>query len=177
MKGLGACLLQNGKPVAFASKSLSDEQSMYTNIKREMLALVFGFHTYLFGKDFVVKTDHKLEMIVKKPLSSALPQLKRLLVKIQGYHFRVHYKPGSQMILSDTLSRLPNPQKNDNVTLDVLVEGLEVEDSYKRDLVQFGSSKQHHLQQETSNPVLTTLSHVIQVIRAPKGQTILSLQE
>ena len=72
MKGVGACLLQEGEPVAFASKSLSPAQSNYSNIERETLALVFGinrFHTYLFGKAFVVETDHKpLEMIWKKPL-------------------------------------------------------------------------------------------------------------
>ena len=41
-KGLGAALLQNEKPVAFGSKTLTDCQSRYSNIEREMLALVFG---------------------------------------------------------------------------------------------------------------------------------------
>ncbi|XP_071477891.1 uncharacterized protein [Diadema antillarum] len=88
-KGLGACLLQGGIPVAFASKSLSPAQANYSNIEREALGLVFGitrFHTYLFGRTFTVETDHKpLEMIWKKPLASAPPRLQRLLIKIQGY--------------------------------------------------------------------------------------------
>ena len=58
-KGLGACLLQDNKPVAFASKTLTPTQSAYSNIKRETLAIVNGvtkFHTYLFGKPFVIIT-------------------------------------------------------------------------------------------------------------------------
>ncbi|XP_038052821.1 uncharacterized protein LOC119725487 [Patiria miniata] len=78
-KGLGACLLQNNRPIAFASKSLSPAQANYSNIERETLTLVFGitrFHSYLFGKEFTLHTDHKpLEMIWKKPLSSAPPRL------------------------------------------------------------------------------------------------------
>ena len=95
-KGLGACLLQEGKPVAFASKSLSEAETRYSNIERETLALVFRitrFHTYLFGTKFTVHSDHKpLEMICHKPLGSAPPRLQRLLVKVQGYDFDVVYK-------------------------------------------------------------------------------------
>ena len=50
--GLGAALLQNGKPVAFSSKALTETKCQYANIGREMLAAVFGaerFHTYIYG--------------------------------------------------------------------------------------------------------------------------------
>lgn len=39
---LGAVLLQEGRPVAFASKALTDTEKRYANIEREMLAVVFG---------------------------------------------------------------------------------------------------------------------------------------
>ena len=42
MKGLGACLVQEGKPIAFASKTLTTTQSHYSNIEREMLAVFYG---------------------------------------------------------------------------------------------------------------------------------------
>ena len=48
--GLGAALLQDKKPIAFASKALTDTESRYANIERELLAVVYGcerFHTYL----------------------------------------------------------------------------------------------------------------------------------
>ena len=40
MKGLSAALVQEEKPVAFASKTLTKTQTNYSNIEREMLALV-----------------------------------------------------------------------------------------------------------------------------------------
>ena len=52
-KGLGAALIQQGKPIAFASKALTDVEQRYANIERELLAIVFGctrFHTYVMGK-------------------------------------------------------------------------------------------------------------------------------
>ena len=51
-KGLGAALVQNQQPIVFASKALNECQSRYSNIEREMLAVVHRnqrFHTYLFG--------------------------------------------------------------------------------------------------------------------------------
>ena len=103
MKGLGAALLQDGQPVAFASKSLDLTQSNYPNIDREMLAIVFGinrFHTYLYGRPFKIISDHKpLEMILHKPLLKAPPRLQRMLQKVQGYDFTVEYRAGKTIII------------------------------------------------------------------------------
>ena len=41
-KGLGATLLQNGQPVAFASRTLSKVEQRYAQIEKECLAIVFG---------------------------------------------------------------------------------------------------------------------------------------
>ena len=54
LRGLGVCLIQkhNGgdQPIAFASKSLTDAETRYANIERELLAIIFAcqcFSTYL----------------------------------------------------------------------------------------------------------------------------------
>ena len=55
LKRLGAALLQDNKPVAFASKALTAVEKRYANIERELLAVVYGcerFHTYMFGRTF-----------------------------------------------------------------------------------------------------------------------------
>ena len=40
--GIGGALSQNGKPVGYASKSLSDTEKRSANTERELLAVVFG---------------------------------------------------------------------------------------------------------------------------------------
>ena len=50
--GLGAALLQDGRPIAFASKTLTDVETRYTNIECKCLSVCFGleqFHTYVYG--------------------------------------------------------------------------------------------------------------------------------
>ena len=75
LKGLGACIIQDGQPTTFASKSLTDTETHYTNIERELLAIIYGcekFHTYLYRRTFIVEIDHKpLEMISLKNLTVA----------------------------------------------------------------------------------------------------------
>ena len=97
-KGLGAALLQDGCPVAFASKALTPAEQRYANIEREMLACVFGaerFHTYVFGRSFTIESDHKpLEQISLKNLADAPARLQRMLLRLQNYDVRITYRPG-----------------------------------------------------------------------------------
>ena len=86
LRGLGACLIQDGKPIAFASKSLTGAESRYANIERELLAIVFAcirFNTYLQGRRFTVQSDHKpLEMIHLKSMHNMPPHLQRMLLQL-----------------------------------------------------------------------------------------------
>ena len=67
--------MQNGQPIAYASKSLTTTQQACAQIEKEALALVFGCEKF-YGKNFVAETDHKpLEIIIKKP-SHLVPSLK-----------------------------------------------------------------------------------------------------
>ena len=56
-------LLQHGKPVAFASRSLSSVEQCYAQIEKETLAVVFAcehFRQYICGRDIThIQTDHK----------------------------------------------------------------------------------------------------------------------
>ncbi|XP_046857922.1 uncharacterized protein K02A2.6-like [Xenia sp. Carnegie-2017] len=112
-EGLGAILYQDNKPVTVASKTLTNTEQNYTNIEREMLAIVFAltrFHHYTYGRHVLVESDHKpLESITKKPVSTASPRIKRMLLKIQPYDYTVKYVPGKQLPVPDMLSRSPIP--------------------------------------------------------------------
>ena len=73
--GLGSALMQEGKPVAYASRTLTETEKSYAQLEKEMFAVTFGlekFHHYTFGRQVHVITDHKALMaIAKKPLSKA----------------------------------------------------------------------------------------------------------
>ncbi len=111
--GLGAALLQQGQPVAYASRALTETETRYAQIEKELLAVVFGvekFHQYTYGRTVTVHTDHKpLEIIIKKPLQNAPKRLQRMLLRLQKYSVELTYKPGKEMYLADTLSRAPLP--------------------------------------------------------------------
>ena len=65
--------MQNGKPVAYASHSLTKSQSNYAPIELECLAIIFAackYDQYIFRHtDVTIHRDHKpLEAIAKKSL-------------------------------------------------------------------------------------------------------------
>lgn len=123
---MGAVLLQDGRPVEYASRTLTDTQARYAQIEKELLAIVFAcerFHQYLFGKNkVIVESDHKpLESIFKKPMMSVPIRLQRMLLRLQSYDLVVTYKPGKFMYIPDTLSRSPlSDVYNDEVTNNVI---------------------------------------------------------
>ncbi|KAI8511855.1 hypothetical protein Bbelb_109550 [Branchiostoma belcheri] len=107
--GLGAVLMQEGRPVAYASKSLNTTEVNYAQIEKELYAIVFGcerFHQYVYGRSVTVESDHKpLEAITRKPLSSA-PAMQRMLLRLQKYDLVVQHRPGKDIPVADALSRL-----------------------------------------------------------------------
>ena len=84
-------LLQEERPVAYASRSLTDAESRYAQIEKELLAVQFSlehFHQFIYGKKVTIESDHKpLEAIVKKLLASAPPRLQRILLRMQKYDY------------------------------------------------------------------------------------------
>lgn len=84
--GLGATLLQDGKPVCYASKALTPSEVHYAQIEKEMYAIVFGcsyFHQYIYGREVTVQTDHKpLVSIMLKPIYSAPARLQRMVKRL-----------------------------------------------------------------------------------------------
>ena len=124
--GLGAVIMQDGKPVAFSSKSLTTSERRYANIERELLGIVWGaekFHTCVYRHRVIVETDHKpLEPIFKKPQNAAPPRLQRMLLKLTKYDLDVRYVPGrcksSQTALAEQLLLIPNLLVNLKMSLE-----------------------------------------------------------
>jgi hypothetical protein len=106
---VGGVLLQEGRPIAYTSRSMNAAEQRYAQIEKETLAIVHSckkFHYYIFGKPVTVESDHKpLQSIFTKPLLAAPMRLQSMLLRLQPYDLIVTYKPGKDIPLGDTLSR------------------------------------------------------------------------
>lgn len=87
--GLGAACMQNGRPVAYASRTLTDTETQYAQIERELLAVVFTctkFKECIYGKPTIVEADHQpLVTILRKAIHTAPARLLRMLLQLQCY--------------------------------------------------------------------------------------------
>ncbi|XP_064107989.1 uncharacterized protein K02A2.6-like [Macrobrachium nipponense] len=114
--GLGSVLLQCGKPIAFASRALSETEKRYAQIEKETLAIVFSlrkFHEYVYGRKIIVESDHKpIASIVLKPLCNAPKRLQGMLLNILQYDVEIIHKKGKEMYVADALSRSYLPLDN-----------------------------------------------------------------
>ena len=98
-KGLGACIIQKGKVVCYASKTLTKTEQNYQNLEREALGTIWGMeklHYFLYGKEFTLETDQKpLVSIYKKHMIDISPRVQKLIVRSFPYlPFKVVYKKG-----------------------------------------------------------------------------------
>ncbi|KAL9988764.1 hypothetical protein ACROYT_G003247 [Oculina patagonica] len=105
--GLGAVLMQEGKPVAYASKSLSPAEQDYAQIEKEM--------------------------------NNTPARLQRMMLRLQKYDLTVRHKPGKEIPVADTLSRLHLNEVDDtheafDAQVHLVVTNLPVSDPKMSDL-------------------------------------------
>ena len=122
----------NLHPISYVSKTLSEMESNYSNIERELLDVVFSvthFKHFTYGRPVTIISDHKpLVSLFKKSLTSSSPHLSRMLLQILDYDLSIVYQEGSKMHLSNALSRLHTHQPNKGLTLpgmDITVHEIE----------------------------------------------------
>jgi len=125
---LGCSLFQNGKPVMFGSRSLTESEKNYAQIEKELLAIVYAFekfHNFAYGNSNIeVQTDHApLLSIFNKPIHQIKNnRLRRLRLKLFKYSLNVKFVPGNKLYVADLLSRQCTPTKSqeDESMLDVV---------------------------------------------------------
>ena len=139
--GIGAVLSHKVEddelPIAFASRSLAPAEKNYSQIDKEALAIVFGvkhFHQYLFGRHFMIKSDHKpLQHLLgerKGIPAMASARVQRWALTLSAYNYTVQYVPGKDNANADVFSRLPLSVQPKEVPMPqelvYLLEGLEI---------------------------------------------------
>ena len=100
--------------IAYVSRTLSNAEKNYAQIDKEALAIIFGiqkFHAYLYGRKVVLVTDHKPLVSLFGPKKAIPPlaaaRLQRWAITLSAYSYDIEYKPTSQHVNADSLSRLP----------------------------------------------------------------------
>ena len=109
--GIGCVLMQKSgdinHPVAYASRKLLERERRYSVEERECLAIMWGigkFDRYLFGKEFVIETDHcGLQYMNEGRMKNA--RVMRWSLALQNYRFKINYIKGCSNVVSDYLSR------------------------------------------------------------------------
>ena len=102
---LGAVISQDGKPIAFYSRKLSDAQKRYTTTEQELLSIVETlkeFRNILLGHEIKVYTDHR--NLTYKNFNTA--RVMRWRLAIEEYAPELIYIKGEKNVVADALSRL-----------------------------------------------------------------------
>lgn len=105
--GLGAVLMQQGKPVAYLSKALGEQNKHLSIYEKEFLALMMAvdrWRPYLQRTPFTIRTDHKaLSFLEQQELQSDLQR--KAMTKLMGLNYKIQYKKGKENRAADALSR------------------------------------------------------------------------
>ncbi|XP_039047295.1 uncharacterized protein LOC120187712 [Hibiscus syriacus] len=90
--GIGAILIQEGKPLAYFSQKLSPRMQSASTYNREMFAItqaVGNWRQYLVGRKFIIITDQRsLRELNQQTIQT--PEQQRWLSKLIGYDFEIH---------------------------------------------------------------------------------------
>ena len=117
--GVGAVLFYrypdgSERPISNVSKTLTTSQRNYSQVQKEALAFVFAlkkFFQYLFGRKFILITDHKPLLALfgpDKPTPSlAANRLARWALFLSQLEYVIEYRKTSDHMNVDCLSRLP----------------------------------------------------------------------
>ena len=102
------------------SRALTETEQRYSNIERELLAIVFALERlnhYTFGRTITVQSDHQpLQSIWKKSIVSASQRLQRLLLRLAHYDINIEFLHGKENVITDMLSRICLLQSSNSKT-------------------------------------------------------------
>ena len=114
--GVGAVLSricddQGERPIAYASRSLHPAERKCSQLDKKALAILFGVSKLMYGRHFVIYSDHKPLMYIldesKSIPSMASARVQRWALTLSAYTYSIKYRKGKDMCNADALSHLP----------------------------------------------------------------------
>lgn len=105
--GVGAVLMQRKRPIAYYSQALAERHRLKSVYERELMVVVLAvkrWRHYLLGHHFVIKTDQRAlkYLLEQRELNN---EQQKWVSKLLGYSFEIHYNPGKDNKVADSLSR------------------------------------------------------------------------
>jgi hypothetical protein len=110
-KRIGGVVTQDGKPLGFFSKKLTDTQRRYPVTEQELLAIVETlkyFKHMLLGLNIIVQTDHK--NLTHPNSTHTSDRVLRQHLLLEEYGVDLQYIQGTKNVVADALSRLPTEE-------------------------------------------------------------------
>lgn len=106
--GVGAVLMQEGKPIAYMSKTLCPKNQALSVYEREFLAVLMAiqkWRNYLSGHKFIIRTDQQAlkHLLDQRSIS---PVQQKWITKLLGLDYVIHYRKGTENRSADALSRV-----------------------------------------------------------------------
>ena len=108
---IAASLNQNGRPVAFFSRTLSHTERKHSAVEKEAQAIVEAlkkWRHFLIGNHFILVTDQRsLAFVFDNNCTGKVKneKIQRWRLELSNFHYDVVYRPGTENKVADTFSR------------------------------------------------------------------------
>jgi hypothetical protein len=133
--GIGAVLMQDGRPISFMSKTIGPKAAALSTYDKEAMAIIEALKKwkhYFAASSLVIRTDQQsLKHIQEQKLTEGIQH--KLLIKLLGYKYTIEYKKGRENKVADALSRVKYHLATLFSSSAIPTWITEVTDSYKDD--------------------------------------------
>ena len=109
---IAASLNQNGRPVAFFSRTLNSHEIKHHPVEKEAAAIVEAvgsWRHFLLGREFTLITDQKSVGFMydnRRRTKIKNDKIGRWRVELSEYKYNIKYRPGKDNVVADTFSRI-----------------------------------------------------------------------